>query len=258
MIKFVQVPCPSSCPSSGSSPRGEFSYPNIFFFWLSCYSTYPSRSAPIPGRPRFQAGLDSTAWPRAETQTWTRTWTRNLDKFYHVFSSCRATCPSSPGELGQGTWTTACRVTSSLSITPRSQAGPDSRQGPIPCASPRAEPELGQERTRNLDKFYHVFSSCRATCWTRNLDNCMLPCYKIPGASLASKPPCRTTCPASEPRQPAESYGSYGSYGHTVIRRLGTAPPPPGIGATPARRVIQITCFNVHKVDIKSYRFPGY
>ena len=43
-------------------------------------------------------------------------------------------------------------------------------------------------------------------------------------------PPCRATCPASEPglgatRQPAESYGSYGSYGHTVIRRLGTAPP---------------------------------
>ena len=32
----------------------------------------------------------------------------------------------------------------------------------------------------------------------------------------------------------------------------------PGIGATPARRVIRITCFNVHKVDIKSYRFPGY
>ena len=75
-----------------------------------------SRQAPIP-----------TSWPRAETRTWTRTWTRNLDKFYHVFSSCRATCPSSPGELGQGTWTTAgCRVTSSLSITPRFQAGPDS------------------------------------------------------------------------------------------------------------------------------------
>ena len=41
---------------------------------------------------RFQAG------PDAETRTWTRTWTRNLDKFYHVFSSCRATCPSSPTE----------------------------------------------------------------------------------------------------------------------------------------------------------------
>ena len=54
-----------------------------------------SKQAPIP-----------TSWPRAETRTWTRTWTRNLDKFYHVFSSCRATCPSSPGELGQGTWTT--------------------------------------------------------------------------------------------------------------------------------------------------------
>ena len=71
-----------------------------------------SRQAPIP-----------TSWPRAETRTWTRTWTRNLDKFYHVFSSCRATCPSSPGELGQGTWTTAgCRVTSSLSIAPRFQS----------------------------------------------------------------------------------------------------------------------------------------
>ena len=95
----------------------------------------------------------------AETRTWTRTWTRNLDKFYHVFSFYRATCPSSPsqtnfitcfpfteplvqvrGELGQGTWTTAgCRVTSSLSITPRFQ------QAPIPCASPRRKPELGQE-----------------------------------------------------------------------------------------------------------------
>ena len=56
----------------------------------------------------YAAGPDSTtSWPRAETRTWTRTWTRNLDKFYHVFSSRRATCPSSPGELGQGTWTTA-------------------------------------------------------------------------------------------------------------------------------------------------------
>ena len=36
---------------------------------------------------------------------------KNLDKelgqFFHVFSSCKATCPSSPAELGQGTWTTA-------------------------------------------------------------------------------------------------------------------------------------------------------
>ena len=71
--------------------------------------------------PRFQAGNPVCLAP-AETRTWTRTWTRNLDKFYHVFSSYRATCPSSPGELGQGTWTTAgCRVTSSLSITPRSR-----------------------------------------------------------------------------------------------------------------------------------------
>ena len=108
-----------------------------------------SRQAPIP-----------CASPRAGTRTWTRTWTRNLDKFYHVFSSCRATCPSSPEELGQGTWTTAgCRVTSSLSVTPRFQAGPDS------TTWPRAETRTWTRTwTRNLDKFYHVFSSCRATC----------------------------------------------------------------------------------------------
>ena len=44
------------------------------------------------------------------TRTWTRTWTRSLDKFYHVFSSCKATCPSSARELGQGT-TAGCLVT---------------------------------------------------------------------------------------------------------------------------------------------------
>ena len=97
----------------------------------------------------------------AETRTWTRTWTRNLDKFYHVFSSYRATCPSSPGELGQGTWTTAgCRVTSSLSITPRFQAGPDSnfvaqggnpKLGQVLSRFPLAEP-LVQVRPGNLDK----------------------------------------------------------------------------------------------------------
>ena len=109
------------------------------------------------GAPRFQAGPDSrqapipTSWPRAETRTWTRTWTRNLDKFYHVFSSCRATCPSSPGELGQGTWTTAgCRVTS-LSITPRFQAGPNSV-----CLAPAETRTWTRTWTRNLDKFYHV------------------------------------------------------------------------------------------------------
>ena len=109
-----------------------------------------SRQAPIP----------QLRGP-GQTRTWTRTWTRNLDKFYHVFSSCRATCPSSPGELGQGTWTTAgCRVTSSLSITPRFQAGPDST-----TSWPRAETRTWTRTwTRNLDKFYHVFSSCRATC----------------------------------------------------------------------------------------------
>ena len=83
---------------------------------------------------------------------------------------------------------------------------------------------------KNLDKelgqfFFTCFplakplSKFPRRTWTRNLDNCRLPCYYIPGASLASKPPC--TCPASEPRQPAESYGSYGSY-------------PPGRATCPA------------------------
>ena len=79
--------------------------------------------------PRFQAGNSVCLAPAKPT--WTRTWTRNWDKFYHVFSSYRATCPSSPGELGQGTWTTAgCRVTSSLVLRA------DSRQAiPVPRLS---------------------------------------------------------------------------------------------------------------------------
>ena len=181
--------CRATCPSSpGELGQGT---------WTTAGCRVTSS---LSVTPRFQAGPDST-WPRAETRTWTRTWTRNLDKFYHVFSSCRATCPSSPEELGQGTWTTAgCRVTSSLSVTPpqlgpgrKPELGqelgqgtwtsfstcfplaeplvqvrpgnldkelgqlraavlqalsvlrPDSRQAPIPCASPRRKPELGQE-----------------------------------------------------------------------------------------------------------------
>ena len=160
MIKFVQVPCPSSCPSSGSSNSRT-----LIFSSSGCLVIEKSGISLRAGAPRFQAGPDSrqapipTLWPRAETRTWTRTWTRNLDKFYHVFSSCRATCPSSPGELGQGTWTTAgCRVTSSLSITPRFQAGNSV------CLAPAETRTWTRTWTRNLDKFYHVFFSYRATC----------------------------------------------------------------------------------------------
>ena len=56
-------------------------------------------------------------------------------EFYHVFSSYRATCPSSPGELGQ----LRAAVLQALSVL-----RPDSRQA-IPCALPRRKPELGQE-----------------------------------------------------------------------------------------------------------------
>ena len=110
--------CRATCPSSpGELGQGT---------WTTAGCRVTSS---LSITPRFQAG-NSVCLAPAETRTWTRTWTRNLDKFYHVFSSYRATCPSSPGELGQGTWTTAgCRVTSSLSIRP------DSRQA-IPCASP--------------------------------------------------------------------------------------------------------------------------
>ena len=207
VIKFVQVPCPSSCPSSGSS-GGEFSYPNIFFFWLSGSRYIITRQPAEPlvqVRPRnldkelgqLRAAVlqalsvlrpDSrqapipTSWPRAETRTWTRTWTRNLDKFYHVFSSCRATCPSSPAELGQGTWTTAgCRVTSSLSITPRFQAGPDSNfvaQSGNPNLDKNLDKELGQVLSRVFLLQSHLSKFARGT-WTRNLDNCGLPCYKL-------------------------------------------------------------------------------
>ena len=137
-----------------------------------------SRQAPIPGRPRFQAGPDSNF--RAET----RTWTRNLDK-----------------ELGQGTWTnfiTCFPLTEPLvQVRPGkdkelgqlraavlqalSVLRPDSRQA-IPCALPRRKPELGQELGQVLSRVFllqsHLSKFTRGT-WTRNLDNCGLPCYKL-------------------------------------------------------------------------------
>ena len=143
VIKLVQVSCPSSCPPPGpqvgigaclesgqlrelvnTAALSKFlvQVPQANLDKWLCKPCYKLSQyyAPIP------AG-NSVRLAPAETRTWTRTWTRNLDKFYHVFFSYRATCPSSPGELGQGTWTTAgCRATSSLSITPRFQAGPDS------------------------------------------------------------------------------------------------------------------------------------
>ena len=87
-------------------------------------------------------------------------------------------------------------------------------------------------------------------------------CY----SHLGLRPPART---AGIGAAPAKSYGSYGSHGHTVIRRLGAAPPcratcrhrslPPGRTnerrSRPVRRVIQITCFNVHKVTLNPIAF---
>ena len=91
-----------------------------------------------------------------------------------MFSSCRATCPSSPGELGlvqvrPGNLDKGCRVTSSLSITPRFQAGPDST-----TSWPRAETRTW---TRILLQS-HLSKFARGT-WTRNLDNCGLPCQRL-------------------------------------------------------------------------------
>ena len=63
---------------------------------------------------------------------------------------------------------------------------------------------------REIQHKWHQFNTS-ATC----------ACVHIPVA-----PPARQSLPGiGAARQPAESYGSYGSYGHTVIRRLGTAPP---------------------------------
>ena len=151
--------CRATCPSSpGELGQGT---------WTTAGCRVTSS---LSITPRFQAGNPVCLAP-AETRTWTRTWTRNLDKFYHVFSSYRATCPSSPGELA---WTTAgCRVTSSLSITPRFQAGPDSN-----FVAPNLDKELGQVLSRVFLLQSHLSKFARGT-WTRNLDNCGLPCYKL-------------------------------------------------------------------------------
>ena len=81
-IKFVQVPCPSSCPSSGSYPGGEFSYPNIFFFWLSAGRTWTSDSS--RGKHVIKLVSKFGAWKHfcwdtytvlSNNGTWTSTWT---------------------------------------------------------------------------------------------------------------------------------------------------------------------------------------
>ena len=106
------------------------------------------------------------------------TWTN----FITCFPLTEPLVSSSPGELGQGTWTTAgCRVTSSLSITPRFQAGPDSNfvaQGGNPNLDKNLDKELGQVLSRVFLLQSHLSKFARGT-WTRNLDNCGLPCYKL-------------------------------------------------------------------------------
>ena len=179
MIKFVQVPCPSSCPSSGSS--GEFSYPNIFFFWLSCYGI--SLRA---GAPRFQAGPDSrqapipTSWPGRKPElgqelgqgTWTNfitcfplaeplvqvrpgTWTRNLD-------NCGLPC---------------YKLSQYYAPTPGRQSRVP-RRGGNPNLDKNLDKELGQILSRVFLLQSHLSKFARGT-WTRNLDNCGLPCYKL-------------------------------------------------------------------------------
>ena len=172
--KFYHVfsSCRATCPSSpGELGQGT---------WTTAGCRVTSS---LSVTPRFQreAGPDSTTWPRAETRTWTRTWTRNLDKFYHVFSSCRATCPSSPGELGQGTWTTAgCRykLSQCYAPIPGRPRFHNLAQGGNPNLDKNLDKELGQVLSRVFLLQSHLSKFARGT-WTRNLDNCGLPCYKL-------------------------------------------------------------------------------
>ena len=99
--------------------------------------------------PRFQAGNPVCLAP-ARTRTWTRTWTRNLDKFYHVFSSYRATCPSSPGEWKELGQLRAAGYKLSQYCA-RFQPGPDSNfvaQGGNPNLDKNLDKELGQVLSR--------------------------------------------------------------------------------------------------------------
>ena len=94
-----------------------------------------------------------------ETRTWTRTWTRNLDKFYRVFSSCRATCPSLARELGQGTWTTAgCRVTMCSRLRNKAAGGCPSSLSKFPGRTWTS----GFARGKHVIKFVQV--PCPSSC----------------------------------------------------------------------------------------------
>ena len=97
VIKFVQVPCPSSCPSSGSSP-GEFSYPNIFFYTLTLAAEPLEHCAHLQLDPG-PSPLCLPAWHglqlcgvrvRGKQFQMKPNSVRLTPRFYHVFSSCRA------------------------------------------------------------------------------------------------------------------------------------------------------------------------
>ena len=84
VIKFVQVPCPSSCPSSGSSPGGEFSYPNIFFFW----------AAP-PAWAHVDNNKAASSCPSSLSKFGGGTWTSGFARGKHVIKFVQVPCPSS-------------------------------------------------------------------------------------------------------------------------------------------------------------------
>ena len=154
-------------------------------------------------------GLSGYGWCVSSRQVVLGTWNldKNLDKgtwtnFYHVFSSCKATCPSSPAELGQGTWTTAgCLVI--IYLEPAWH-----RSLPAPARHrSRASPP---SHTDHTDHTVGGGLALRVRNWSLR-----------PGAPPARQPPpSRATCPASEhplPRRVLDPVANAGLL-HSILR----------------------------------------
>ena len=89
VIKFVQVPCPSSCPSSGSSPGGE----SLIFSSSGCL-VIKKRSAP-PAWAHADNNKAASSCPSSLSKFGGGTWTSGFARGKHVIKFVQVPCPSS-------------------------------------------------------------------------------------------------------------------------------------------------------------------
>ena len=167
VIKLVQVPCPSSCPSSGFRLGHEVgigacleSGRNTERACNTAARSCPSSLSKFPGR------------------TWTSGSARGKHVIKFVQVPCPSSCPSS-GSRGAAHGIGAC-LESGRNLRELVTRQPAVVQ--VPCPSSPAELGQGTSTTAGCLVIVCVGPGGRGRLES---DNCRLPCCYIPGASLA-------------------------------------------------------------------------